>query len=67
MGIPSSRDLETLTPDMQVEVFLRAACLVNSFTGVVACIPHRRSVHLARSKAKAVSPLDRPCQPHHAP
>lgn len=39
--------LETLTPDIEVVVFLRAARLVQRLTGVAACVPHLRSVHLA--------------------
>lgn len=59
IGVPFPWDLkaspgegtqETLTPDVQVEVLLRAARLVESLTGVVACIPRFHSVHLARSK-----------------
>lgn len=49
-GQPCGRDLESLTPDVQVEVFLGAACLVQSLTGIVACVPHLCSVHLAKSK-----------------
>lgn len=40
---------ETLTPDVEVVVFLRAACLVQRLTGVAACIPHLCPVHLANS------------------
>lgn len=63
---PGVGDRETLTPDIQVEVLLRAACLVNSLTGVAACVPHFHLVHLAGSKdswsvspAEVVSPSSR--------
>lgn len=81
LGIPSSwdlkaspggRTLETLTPDIQVEVLLRAAGLVQGLTGVASRVPHLHLVHLARSKdswpvsqAEVVSPLDGLCHPHH--
>lgn len=74
LGIPSSwdlkaspggRTLETLTPDIQVEVLLRAAGLVQGLTGVASRIPHLHLVHLASESSKVVSPLDGLCHPHH--
>ena len=41
---------ETLTPDIEVVVLLRAAHLVQRLTGIAARIPHLGSVHLAGSK-----------------